>query len=100
MTYTQICLDTGKVLAKNVDISDRKEFYVREAGTKNFYALNKYTMAPVYKFIAQVQPIKIKHTDGQYTIYHNGKAWAEMFDSLELAALFVESQGFREFGVA
>lgn len=53
MTYTQICFDTGKVLAKNVDISDRKEFYVHEAGTKNFYALNKYTMAPVYKFIAK-----------------------------------------------
>ena len=53
MTYTQICLDTGKVLAKNVTIGDSKEFYVRETGTKNFYALNKYTMIPVYKFIAQ-----------------------------------------------
>lgn len=46
-----------------------------------------------------MQPIKIKHTDGQFTIYHNGKSWVEMFDSLELAALFVASQGFREFEV-
>lgn len=46
-----------------------------------------------------MQPIKIKRIDGQYTIYHNGKSWVEMFDSLELAALFVESQGFREFEV-
>lgn len=43
--------------------------------------------------------IKIKHTDGQYTIYHNGKAWVEMFDSLELAIKFVESYGYKEFEI-
>jgi hypothetical protein len=50
-TYTQICAETGEVLARNVCIKDRNYFFVPEDGTENFYALNKYTSDPVYRFV-------------------------------------------------
>lgn len=43
--------------------------------------------------------IKIKLKDGKYTIYHNGNAWVDTCDALELAIKFAESYGYKEFEI-